>query len=98
MNYLNKYKKFNFDSKEKLKIFFYTFHNNINIKLKKKVADIDTLNIYKKANLNKILTSFKNTYLKKHQTKMILYSFHRKLAIEKFLNFIKSNKQYFNSL
>ena len=97
-SYLNNYNKYNFDTKEKLKFFFFTFHNNINIKLKKKVAHIDDLNIYKNANLNNILSLFNNTYFKRQQTKMLLYSFHRKLAIKKFLNFIKNNKQYFNNL
>ena len=60
--------------------------------------EIDILDKYKNANLNNILNSFKYTYLKRQQTKMLLYSFHRKLAVEKFLNFIKSNKKYFNTL
>tara|TARA_Y100000992_G_C21270523_1_gene496534 strand:+ start:2292 stop:2747 length:456 start_codon:yes stop_codon:yes gene_type:complete len=98
MSYLNKYKKYNFDTKDKLKIFFYTFHNTVNVKLKKKVVEINILNKYKNVNLNNILNSFKYIYLKRQQTKMLLYSFHRKMAVEKFLNFIKNNKIYFNLL
>ena len=98
MNYLSKYKNFTFDSKEKLKIFFYTFHNTVNIKLKKKKMELDILEKYKKANLNNILNSFKHIYLKRNDTKMLLYSFHRKMTVEKFLTFIKNNKIYFTSL
>lgn len=98
MSYLNKYKKYNFDTKDKLKIFFYTFHNTVNVKLKKKVVEINILDKYKNVNLNNILNSFKYIYLKRQQTKMLLYSFHRKMAVEKFLNFIKNNKIYFNLL
>ena len=98
MNYLNKYKKYNFDTKDKLKIFFYTFHNTVNVKLKKKVLEINILDKYKNVNLNNILTAFKYIYLKRQQTKMLLYNFHRKMAVEKFLNFIKNNKIYFNLL
>lgn len=98
MSYLNKYKKYNFDTKDKLKIFFYTFHNTVNVKLKKKVVEINILDKYKNVNLNNILNSFKYIYLKRQQTKMLLYSFHRKMAVEKFLNFIKNNKIHFNLL
>ncbi len=98
MSHLNKYKKYNFDTKDKLKIFFYTFHNTVNVKLKKKVVEINILDKYKNVNLNNILNSFKYIYLKRQQTKMLLYSFHRKMAVEKFLNFIKNNKIYFNLL
>ena len=98
MSYLNKYKKYNFDTKDKLKIFFYTFHNTVNVKLKKKVLEINILDKYKNVNLNNILNSFKYIYLKRQQTKMLLYNFHRKMAVEKFLNFIKNNKIYFKLL
>ena len=98
MSHLNKYKKYNFDTKDKLKIFFYTFHNTVNVKLKKKVVEINILDKYKNVNLNNILNSFKYIYLKRQQTKMLLYSFHRKMAVENFLNFIKNNKIYFKLL
>tara|TARA_B100000902_G_C27249011_1_gene884209 strand:- start:235 stop:690 length:456 start_codon:yes stop_codon:yes gene_type:complete len=98
VSYLNKYKNYNFNTKEKLKIFIYTFHNTVNVKLKKKSANIEILDKYKKVNLNKILISFKYIYLKKQQSKMLMYSFHRRIAVNKFLSFISSNKEKFNNL
>ena len=55
MSYIKKYKKYNFDTKEKLKIFIFTFHNNVNKRLNKPIMKIDILEKYKTANLNNIL-------------------------------------------
>ena len=98
MSYLNNYKKYNFDTKEKLKIFFFTFHNNVNKKLNKPIMKLDILEKYKTANLNNIFSTFNNVYLKKYTSKMLMYNFHRRLALKKFFNFVKENKQHFNGL
>jgi hypothetical protein len=98
MSYLNKYKNYNFDTKQKLKIFIYTFHNIVNKRLNKKLAPLDVLEKYKTTNLNNILNTFKFIYLKKQQSRMLLYSFHRRLAVNKLIIFIINNKQNFNNL
>ena len=97
-SYLNNYNKYNFDTKEKLKLFFFTFHNNVNKNLNKKIMNIEILDKYKTANLNNILNSFNNVYLKKYTSKLLMHNFHRRLALKKFFNFVKTNKQYFNGI
>jgi thiol-disulfide isomerase/thioredoxin len=98
ISYLNNYKKYNFDTKDKLKFFFFTFHNNVNKRLNKQIMKKEILEKYKTVNLNNILINFSNVYLKKYTTKMLIYNFHRRIALNKFFTFLKSNKQYFNGL
>ena len=73
MSYLNKYKNYNFDTKQKLKIFIYTFHNIVNKRLNKKPAPLEVLEKYKITNLNNILNTFKFIYLKTRQLLAFIY-------------------------
>ena len=66
---------------------------------KKKKVSIEILNNYKIINLNNVLTSFKITYLKKqNSSKLIMYNFHRKLMVNKFIKYMSSNKNIFDGL
>ena len=49
-------------------------------------------------NLNQVLLDFKNTYMKKQITKMMMYSFHKTRMINNFIKFMSHNKNNFNDL
>jgi len=95
----NKYQYIKINTKEKLKSFLFQFHNIVNNQTKKKKVSIEILNNYKIINLNNVLTSFKITYLKKqNNSKLIMYNFHRKLMVNKFIKYMSSNKNIFDGL
>jgi hypothetical protein len=94
-------KKFNFNkkinSKDDLKIFLFEFHNLVNMKRKQKISELSVLNNYEKANFQRILTYWYNTFKIQgiEKNRMADYSA-IKYCKSQFIKYIKNNYHKFN--
>lgn len=62
--YLNSNKFKNIKNKNELRIFFWNFHNNVNMRLNKKIQDRSILKMYFHGNFQQILSMFQNILLR----------------------------------
>jgi len=69
-------------TKEELKRFIHFFHNKVNAKLKVPSVDYESIETLHTQSLNSILNEFFKVYNNiKHNSNMMLYSFHRDIVI-----------------
>ena len=83
--YVNKIASNQINTKEKLKLVLFNFHNSVNIRIGKKAEDISILEKYKKANIINILNLFEERF------------FHSYIGTRTFSDWIKNavKKEYY---
>lgn len=85
----------NINSNEDLKMFFFKFHNLVNIRIHKPQFSLDELNSkYKNTNLRNIILYFMKMYFKKYNNeKLMMHNFYRnksKNIINNYLIYLES--------
>jgi len=83
-------------TKEELKRFIHFFHNKVNIKLKVPSVDYETIESLHTQSLNSILNEFFKVYSNiKHNSNMMLYSFHRDIVINNTRSYFLSHRSLY---
>ena len=72
-------------NKQKLREFFFNFHNRVNIDTNKKKVDIEVLNKFKTYSIVKILPYFKYTYGKQYYNRTDFSGYLRRDVINKII-------------
>ena len=79
-------------NKNKLREFFFNFHNKVNITKGKKTVDIKTLDQYKKFSIVKILPYFKHTYGKQYYNRTDFSGYLRRDVVNKIIKWVNKIK------
>ena len=89
----------NIKTKEDLEDVFFTFHNNVNKKLKKKINDKKVLDKYSNMKFNEVLNSFFGSFNISTKGNFIFMAenHNRELFLKELLIFFKSNISKFNN-
>jgi len=84
-------------TKENLKIMLFTFHNNVNKRLRKPLYTNELLDAkYKSANTQKIVINFINTWkIPNPNPKLITHNFHKNKTLNKFIEWWRINNTFF---
>jgi hypothetical protein len=87
------------NNKNDLKMMLWSFHNEVNHRLKKKVFTIEELNDkYSKAKLENIVGYFIQQWRKPSRNpKLMVVSLHKDMGIKSFINWWNNNYNHFNS-
>ena len=95
--YLKQKRLFAVTSKEQLKAFFYEFHNNVNIRTKKRPENKEILNSYTEKLLKPRIMEYINAMLStgKNNMNMMSFNFSKKRLINDKIQWFKQNKDKF---
>uniref|UniRef100_A0A6C0KN64 thiol oxidase n=1 Tax=viral metagenome TaxID=1070528 RepID=A0A6C0KN64_9ZZZZ len=96
--YMRKYRFKHINTKEQLIRFFYQFHNEVNKRLhKKNISYEDMIKIHEKVNFKNTLSTYYNIHHQiKFSERLMNHGFHRKLFLEQFKTFVRSNIDCFH--
>jgi len=95
VNYLKKHNVKNMNTKTKMKIFLFQFHNSVNKRLKKSVYPEEILEQYKKIKLKNAYRFFEQEFYRKNYGSRNFSSWIRNRMKEKFDTFLTKNIQHF---
>lgn len=85
----------NINNKNELRIFFWNFHNNVNMRLNKKYQNISILKIYFYGNFQKIISIFKNKLLNGGFSLNFINSMEKVKNVNNLISTIYRNKSHF---
>lgn len=88
--------KYNLTSKDKLKDFLFTFHNDVNKRKNYKQQDIEILNLYKNNNLAEVYNNFIVVFMSRTTSRLMTDSLHRKRLIDEMKVWLLQNAYMFN--
>ena len=84
-------------TKQQVKDFLFTFHNNVNLRVnKKQLIYEDFKDFYKTHKLNLTFNHFRNVYNTRGNMVLIVESFQRNIALKKISHWFITNRSYFN--
>lgn len=93
--YLNSNNFKNINSKNELRIFFWNFHNNVNMRLNKNIQDRSILKMYFHGNFQQILSIFQNILLHGGFSLNFINSMEKVKNVKILISTIYRNKSHF---
>ncbi len=98
VSYFKQYNYSRINNIEQLRFFLFSFHNNVNTRLKKPLITYEEHDlIYRNMNLELVLRNMLNVYYHMNSTNvtMMLYSFHRNSIINDLNRYFTENQKLF---
>ena len=88
--------RYNLSTKESLKDFLFTFHNEVNKRKNYPILNSDILSQYSNKKLSQVYNEFVSIFLSRTTTRLMIDSLHRKRLIDEFKIWIIKNSSSFN--
>jgi hypothetical protein len=92
--YLKQIKQIQINTKDDFRKMLFNFHNEVNKRNKSPIYKIENMSIYKTTSLIHSFNNFYKIFSKTHNLQQINQSFQRKLILQKFSMWLKSNQTH----
>lgn len=83
-------------TKNDFRMILYVFHNKVNERLNHEKFNLEQFEIYKNISLSYTLSNFVKIFSKTGNLQQINESFHRKMLVSNFINFMNKHQNCFN--
>ena len=93
--YLKRVKDIHISTKDAFRSMLFNFHNDVNKRNKKSLFKLEDIGIYKNYSLINCYNNFLKIFSKKGNLNQINQSFQRKIILQRFINWMQSNKGNF---
>jgi hypothetical protein len=93
--YLKQIKQIQINTKDEFRNMLFNFHNEVNKRKRSPIYKKENMSIYKTTSLIHSFNNFYKIFSKTHNLQQLNQSFQRKLILQKFAKWFKSNQNHF---